>query len=748
MAIARRARGGAVGILLALIPCAVLPQSARPRPNSPAAGPEVRKLTLAGVHNVDPLDLSRSIYTQQSTCKSFLLEVFCLFTSSPTFIDKYYLDRTELARDIIRIGVYYWDRGYRDVQVDTVVAPLGKGGVAVTFNIVEGQPTVLARLTMEYDSTLMSDRQRKELTLLHARDPLNLVMLDSMRVLLQYHFWDQGYGDAVADTTVLVDTVRRVASVNIRITPNRRTVVGPISISGAQQISPKTILNEITFKTGGLYRRGEVLQSQRNLYESNLFRQATIYVPPQRDSVKAVEIAVTEAPLHDARAGVGLTSVDFGQLQGHYTSYNFLGNARRLDLDATIGNLGASAFSGHGALFRDVRAELPDSSTALFLQPTWTASAAYQQPLFFGSPQNQLGVSAFAHRQATPAVFIDRGYGSEISFTRDVAVRAPISLNYRYEINRVEASDVYFCVDYGVCDTTTIAALRSHQSLSPISLTGFVDRSDNPFEPTNGYQARLELEHASAATGSDYRYDRGYMDAAVYVHAGGGNVLSGHLRLGAVRALANSVGGNDVLHPRKRFYAGGAQSVRGYGENQLGPRILTIAPGELVGAKTATGAPCDTASVAIRDCDPNTGGLSDGSFNPQPLGGTSLLEGSVEYRIPLPRFLNERFVLAGFIDGAIVGSGPIAALQDLQNITVGTGAITPGVGIRYVSPVGPVRFDIGFNPKRSENLAVVTSIVENGKQRIIPLTISRLYSPGGKTLLQRMALHFSIGEAY
>ena len=54
----------------------------------------------------------------------------------------------------------------------------------------------------------------------------------------------------------------------------------------------------------------------------------------------------------------------------------------------------------------------------------------------------------------------------------------------------------------------------------------------------------------------------------------------------------------------------------------------------------------------------------------------------------------------------------------------------------------------GFRPKTREQLAVVTSVVENGRQRIVPLTTARMYSPGGKTLLDRLVLHFSIGEAY
>src|SRR4029078_1275015 len=83
--------------------------------------------------------------------------------------------------------------------------------------------------------------------------------------------------------------------------------------------------------------------------------------------------------------------------------------------------------------------------------------------------------------------------------------------------------------------------------------------------------------------------------------------------------------------------------VRGYGENQLGPRILTLPHGFLTYALTASGKPCDANSAAIRFCDLNTARDSPGArplvgddkFTPRPLGGTSLLEGSVEYRFPL-----------------------------------------------------------------------------------------------------------------
>ena len=56
----------------------------------------------------------------------------------------------------------------------------------------------------------------------------------------------------------------------------------------------------------------------------------------------------------------------------------------------------------------------------------------------------------FAHRRSEIGIFIDRGYGAQATFTRQLAERAPASLTYRYEVTRVEAGDIYFCTNYGV----------------------------------------------------------------------------------------------------------------------------------------------------------------------------------------------------------------------------------------------------------------------------------------------------------
>jgi outer membrane protein assembly factor BamA len=275
-----------------------------------------------------------------------------------------------------------------------------------------------------------------------------------------------------------------------------------------------------------------------------------------------------------------------------------------------------------------------------------------------------------------------------------------------------------------------------------------VDRTDVPLSPTSGYTARAELEHASQATVSDYSYNRLYGEGTVYMRMGGRtSVLAGHLRVGFVRPYAGNTG-EAVLHPRKRFYAGVSQSVRGYGENQLGPRALTIPA-----SKMATLVGCDPSYATIAQCDPNGpsvatrdtsgfpatfGTLAARDFTPRPLGGTSLIEGSVELRFPIWRQIGG----AAFVDGGLVGA------SRLGDLAKGNGAVTPGVGIRYKSPVGPIRVDIGYNPVVGDSLPVYTERINaQGKSEIVRLEKRYWYEPA-TSFFDRLTFHFSIGQAF
>jgi outer membrane protein insertion porin family len=731
--------------------------------------PEVRRLEFTGVSNaVDQDQLRASIYTTATRCTSVVLTPICKFSRYRGFEERHYLDHTELKRDVLRIRVFYYQHGFREARVDTVVSVLNEKQVAVRFDVIEGPPTIVSDVAVSYDSTLIRPRRVRALTLLRRGAPLDMFRLDSTRVFFQNELWELGYADALVDTSSVVDEVSHTARVRYRLVPNHLTTVGDVTITGADKVSPRTVRNSLSFREGDLFRRSAVLESQRNLYESNLFRLATIDVPPTFDSVKTVNVVLREAPLRGSRVSGGFNTVDFIQTEARFTNYNLFGGARRLELSGTLGNLFAGSLNGRGIFRHQTADSTVTGDSTDFLQPTWQASVSLTQPAFLRRPRNSASIGAFAQRRAVPAVAIDRGYGGNVVLTTTLGVRATASATYRFEVTRVEAGSPYFCVNFGVCDTTTINNLRSHQRLSPATLQAQVDRSDVPLAPTRGYTARAELQHASQATVSDYAYNRAYGEGTLYSRFGPRrSVLAMHLRLGFVRPLAGTTG-DAVLHPRTRFYSGGSQSVRGYGENQLGPRILTLPHGYLVNAKLADGVtPCDPYSDAIRLCDPNTVAdsvrgpngsiisVGDDKFTPRPLGGTSLLEGSVEYRFPLPFFSS----LGGavFVDGAAVGErvvDPLGGLSSLKNLVRGTAAVTPGFGVRYYSPVGAIRVDMGINPGRTEDLAVVTELIRNGKREIVPLDLPRHYSPtnaaggGWRGKLSRLTLHLSIGQAY
>ncbi len=732
----------AFGVALLLVPAVLASQAAPPKE---ASNPEVVNLTLKDVHVVRRNELLQNIYTTASYCNSFILKPFCMISKSKYFFTKKYLDHKELERDVLRVRIFYWKRGYREAEVDTAVVRRGKNKVGVTFFIKEGPPTIVSNVVVNQATSLLSQREINRRVVLGKNGPLNLIRLDSSRVFLQASLFEKGYADAEVDSTVVIDSTTRMAAVTFTLNPKYKTTVEDIVVTGNEGVSEGTIRKSLTFHVGEVFRRSEMLRSQRALYESNLFRRAAIEPRPPidiatPDSAKVIVVTVQESPPREARLSAGFNTVDFAQVEGRFTHYNFLGGARRLDVQAAVGNLLASSLNGRG-IFRNA-SEAQTSSLARYFVPTYNASIDLRQP-WFGSPHNELALSLFTHRRSAPGIYVDRGYGTSFTFTRDLTDRAPASANYRFEISKVDAGDVYFCINYGVCDQPTLEALRGNQKLSPFTITSALDRTNDPFSPSRGFRANGSVEHASAFTVSDFRYNRATADGAAFYQIRRRGVIGAHTRVGWVNSLgsteqalgvAPTVDGG-VLHPRKRFYAGGSHSVRGFGENQLGPRVLTVPIG-ILQRNDSLNVACKSGTD-VTTCNPSP--LKDRDFEPRPLGGNFVIEGSVEARIPVWRDLFG----AAFLDGAVVRQKTNPALSPRK------AAITPGFGFRYRSPVGPIRADIGFNPGTTESLPVVTESIVNGQRTLVTLKQRRSYSPaGGGGILKRMVLHLSIGEAY
>src|SRR2546423_1091918 len=328
------------GVVL-FVPAALAAQNASP---AAAKNPEVVNLTLKGVKVVRKDELSTNIYTTASYCNSFILKPFCWISKSKSFYTRKYLDHKELERDVLRIRIFYWKRGYRETEVDTAVVPRGHNQVGVTFIIKEGPPTMVSNVIVRQATPLLSKREIDRRVVLGKDGPLNLIRLDSSRVFLQQSLFDKGYADAEVDTSVVLDTTARQALVTLTLNPNYKTTVEVIAVTGNDDVSERTIRKSLTFHIGDLFRRSEMLRSQRALYESNLFRRAAIEPRPPidiatPDSAKVVVVTVQEAPSREARVSAGFNTIDFGQVASRFTDYNFFGSARRLDVQGRVRNL-------------------------------------------------------------------------------------------------------------------------------------------------------------------------------------------------------------------------------------------------------------------------------------------------------------------------------------------------------------------------------------------------------------------------
>jgi outer membrane protein assembly factor BamA len=215
-------------------------------------------------------------------------------------------------------------------------------------------------------------------------------------------------------------------------------------------------------------------------------------------------------------------------------------------------------------------------------------------------------------------------------------------------------------------------------------------RTDNPFNPRAGTTVRLDLRGAAKEIGSDpdIQFIKGLSDASVYRAAGRAITFAARLRLGTVLGRTLSFGDSvGFIPPEERLYAGGAASVRGFQQNELGD-LIYIAEDE----PTRTQGPGDTVYFSV-----------SASSRPRrvvPVGGNSLIVANFEVRLRsfiYPELIQYTlFADAGDVwqRGRNIGSREHKASSLFLNGL----KWTPGIGLRVFTPVGPFQANVGYNP--------------------------------------------------
>ena len=663
------------------------------------------------------------------------------------------LDSLELMRDEVRLRLFYRLRGLYKTTVDAAVtprSPTDSSAVGVLFRIVEGPPVIIDTLDIGgLDSVPPGIRDRALRLLTPFRNRIyNKLLLqaatDSVVTLLQ----NTGYAYAAEPLRdISVDNATDRASVQLTFLPGHRAHIARVeySLQGNEpnetpKIDSTTVRRLLSFHKGDLYRQTDLLISQRDLYGLETYRHVDVELLPDSlqpsDTALTVLVRLGEAKMNSMRAGVGWASLDCARAQARYTDRDFLGAAKRLEVEGRLSRIALCT--------PEVRHDIISSRAGL----NYYVSGTLRFPALFG-PRNVPSLTLFSERTSEFQTYIRyTPIGGAAQVTRDLNPRVfrpglPLTIGYRIEYGRTDADPAVFCQLFNRCSLADIARLTRNSYLQVASLALSRDRTDNLLNPSQGSQEHVEFRHGLTAqdTGGTAQFSRLFADAALYRQLGVNTMLAARLEGGTVVAGFSFRGATDFVPPQERLYAGGPNSVRGYNQNLLGPIVyivrsfsdsVTRSGGHIYQAR-------DTATVA--------------QFSPT--GGNTLLVGNLEIRRRSP-FLSDILQLAAFVDAGVLWNRP------KETVSWSSVRFTPGVGVRVQSPVGPFRVDVAYNPYA---LATGAAYFSDPTTNVL-----RCVSPGNtfdrgeitagsecpttfraakrSSLFSRLTFNFSIGQAF
>jgi outer membrane protein assembly complex protein YaeT len=418
-----------------------------------------------------------------------------------------------------------------------------------------------------------------------------------------------------------------------------------VQIAGEEDVSEDVIRRRIGFAPGDVYRRSLVQRTQQRLYDTQLFEFVNVeplQADAQPDEVPT-KVTVVEGPDYRVRFGGGYGTEEKIRAQADYHRLNFLGGARTAGVSAK-----------YSSLDRGIKADMTQPYVG---SPDFSLLGEVQQ-WFTYTP---------AYRADTTGARLTLRHRSDRRNTWSVSLTSEHDRNSIAQDVRLDPKLRNDLIALGLDPETgeqsgylTAAGFEFHRSTA-----------DSALDARRGYQLTLHAELAGGFLPGTFNYQSVSGDARDYLSFGDRLVLATRLQFGNLRPS----GGNPANIPfSKKYFLGGATSIRGWGVYEVSPLSST--------------------------------GL--------PIGGDSMFAGTAE----------GRFVVSGklgavvFLDtGNVWAAANAIALDDLRYAV--------GAGLRYQTPIGPARFDYGYQ------LNPIPGLLVNGE----PQT-------------RRWRIHFSIGQAF
>jgi outer membrane protein assembly factor BamA len=683
-----------VAMAAALIVVAPIPGLRAQAIECSAGDREVRSLEFHGEHAFSQAELALRVATKPSEFVRRLIRISGV---------RRCLDSDELRLDVGRLRIFYRRHGYYTTKVDTTVVPAldGFGGVKVAFLIQEGEPARVDTLRISgLDSNIAAIADTASLGL-HRGMIFDVSTIQAAIDSIKSRLRNTGYprGDVAAGFSVDSAT-KRIAAVKLDILPGALVHIGAIRISDEplpgtpRRLNDRSIRQFIALREGDLYREREIIDAQRTLYQTDLFRHVEVGLSADStathgDSLVGVNVVVGENYMRQIDTEEGWAVLDCFKARVGVVDKNFLGDARRLELSAQVSKIGygqPTRLANGGLCANAIRED------TFSVKLNYFTGATLRLPSLFGTRTSPT-LSLYSERRGEYQAFLRTTLvGGEASVAKEIARDIPLRLAYSLEYGRTEAQPALLCAVFNRCDAESRALITDrNRPLAVASAHLERLRTDNPINPHVGTALRLDLRGATKEIGSDkdIQFIKGLLDASIYVPAQRWMTLAARVRLGAVvgrtLSLGDAVG---YIPPQERLYAGGAASVRGFQQNELGDLIyISESPFD-----TLPGATAGTSFLAVTD--------TARVRRVVPVGGNSLIVGNFEARMRSP-FYPDLVQFTLFADAGDVwqrGRFPGASEHKASALWLNDLKWTPGIGIRVFTPVGPFQANVGYNP--------------------------------------------------
>jgi outer membrane protein assembly factor BamA len=563
----------------------------------------------------------------------------------------------------------YQTRGFANMKAESAVNEAQPGVVRPAIVVTEGPRIVVGTVSIEGNTHLGTEQLLARVTS-KSGAPYYGPTIASDRDAILVEYLNAGY--AAANVTITPRLNGERADLPFTVVEGAQTIVDHIIVVGNTRTNESVIRRELQLHEGQPLGLQDLIESRARLSALGLFRRVRITPLEHGNSGDHDVIVTVEEALR--------TTIGYGggaEINRLLEADPVTGEARE-DLEFAprgffeIGrrNIGGRNRTANLYTRLSLRPNRDPSNPKTFGFAEYRIVATYRQPRPFRGAGDFTVTAAVEQGVRSSFNFSRKGVNAEVARRLSDILRG--SLRYSFTTTRI------FDVQLSANDPLAplIPRLFPQVRISAFSVALARDTRDDVVDPQGGTFLSGDGTIAAQAIGSEVGYSKIFLTGFIYRNLGHPHlVFAGGVRFG----VANPFGGQpspdvpDVLPASERFFAGGDTTIRGFALDSVGA--------------------------------PNT--ISPNGF---PIGGDAVIILNGELRTPVWRDLGA----AAFIDGGNVFLRP--SELDLHELR---GAV--GFGLRYRSPLGPIRVDLGFKLDR----------------RVI-----------GERLEPRTALHFSIGQAF